>query len=64
MSKYGYNYFRSGPDVWIRLLGFQIGFHAKGRFRLFSERHGSKGLPTFRVGRRAEVSFCRLKERR
>jgi len=59
----GYNYFRSGPDRWLRLLGFQVGFHAEGRRRLFSERYGyRKGHPTLRVGRRAEVSFARVRK--
>lgn len=57
----GWSYFRSGPDRWWRLLGFQLGFHAEGRRRLFSERHGyRKPTPTVRVGRRAEVSLVRL----
>lgn len=58
----GYSYFRFGPDRWLRLLSFQVGFHAEGRRRLFSERNGyRKGCPTIKVGRRAEVSFARIK---
>lgn len=58
-----WSYYRSGPDRWWRAFGFQVGFHAKGRRRLFSERNGyRRGSPTFRVGRTAEVSVCKLRK--
>lgn len=59
---FDYNYFRQGPDRWWRMFGFQLGFHANGRRRTFSERNGYRPpVPTLRVGRRAEVSFMRLR---
>jgi hypothetical protein len=61
MGAYGWSYFRRDTDRWWRLFGFQLGFHTEGRHRLFSERYGYRRGPlTFRVGRRAEVSFRRL----
>jgi hypothetical protein len=58
----GWSYFRSGPDRWWRLFGYQLGLHMDGRRRTFSERNGrSKPTPTIRVGRLAEISFCKLR---
>lgn len=49
---------------WWRAFGFQLGWHPDGRRRLLSERQGKrrKHWWTVSVGRRAEVSFCKLKK--
>ena len=48
-------------DRWLRLFGFQFGYHPNGRFRPLSERRGkARPWPTLRVGRTAEISACRF----
>lgn len=62
-SVLGFDYFRAGPDIWIRFrTTWQAGLHLDGRWRTFSERElGRKGPWTVRVGGKAEVSACRLR---
>jgi hypothetical protein len=56
-----FNVFRYGDELWIRAFGYQLGWHQRGRKRLLSERYGrSRGPLTVRVGRRAEVSLCKV----
>jgi hypothetical protein len=57
-----FNVFRYGDELWIRAFGYQLGWHQRGRKRLPSERYGrSRGILTLRVGRRAELSFCKIR---
>ena len=60
-NRFGFKYHSDGGNCWLRLLGFQFGYHANGRFRLLSERRGiAPPWPTLRVGRTAEISATRF----